>query len=72
MISTSKIMKIIAIKKNCMENGIRAKLKKLNPHSNGIIFSCILFLFFEIIIDKLIRTRVTVNLVKATNKNIII
>lgn len=66
MISTSKIMKIIAIKKNCIENGIRAKLKKLNPHSNGIIFSRMLFLFLEIIKDRVIRITVTINLVKDT------
>lgn len=68
MISTSKIIKIMAIKKNCMENGIRAKLKKLKPHSNGIIFSRILFLFFEIKIEIAIRAIVTVNLVKIKEK----
>jgi hypothetical protein len=38
-ISTSKIKKIIAIKKNRIENGVREELKGLNPHSNGDIFS---------------------------------
>lgn len=57
-------MKIIAIKKNCMEKGIREKLKKLNPHSNGIIFSRNLFLFLEIVREINIKIAVTVNLVK--------
>lgn len=39
-ISTSKIRKIIAIKKNRIEKGIREELRGLNPHSNGEIFSC--------------------------------
>lgn len=39
-ISTSKIKKIIAIKKNRMENGIRDEFKGLNPHSKGEVFSC--------------------------------
>lgn len=38
-ISTSKIKKIIAIKKNRIEKGIREELKGLKPHSNGDIFS---------------------------------
>ena len=39
-ISTSKIKKIIAIKKNRIEKGFREELKGLNPHSKGEIFSC--------------------------------
>jgi len=57
-------MKIIAIKKNCIENGIRAKLKKLNPHSNGIVFSRSLLLFFDTINEINIKIIVTINLVK--------
>lgn len=38
-ISTSKIKKIIAIKKNRIEKGIREEFKGLNPHSNGDNFS---------------------------------
>lgn len=72
IISTSKMIKIIAIKKNCIENGIRAKLKKLNPHSNGIIFSRSLFLFFETKREIVIRIKVTVNLVKIEKKMMII
>jgi hypothetical protein len=72
MISTSKMMKIIAMRKNCMENGIRAKLKKLNPHSKGIIFSRILFLFFEIVRERDINIVVTISLVKVIIKRVII
>lgn len=45
-ISTSKIKKIIAIKKNRIENGIRDELRGLNPHSKGEIFSCSKLFFF--------------------------
>jgi hypothetical protein len=38
-ISTSKIRKITAIRKNRSENGIRADLLGSNPHSNGDLFS---------------------------------
>jgi hypothetical protein len=38
-ISTSKIKKIIAIKKNRKEKGSRDELKGSNPHSNGELFS---------------------------------
>jgi len=70
IISTSKTIKIMAIKKNCIEKGIRAKLKKLNPHSNGIAFSRNLFLFFEIDIEINIKIIVTVNEVKIIKKKI--
>jgi hypothetical protein len=38
-ISTSKIKKIIVIKKNRIENGIREEFIGSNPHSNGEVFS---------------------------------
>jgi len=38
-ISTSKIRKIIAIKKNRKEKGNRDELKGSNPHSKGDDFS---------------------------------
>jgi len=47
-ISTSKIMKITAIKKNRDENGSRAEFFGSNPHSNGDLFSRSSFIFFEI------------------------
>jgi hypothetical protein len=45
-ISTSKIKKIIAIKKNRIEKGSREEEKGLNPHSNGESFSCSIKDFF--------------------------
>ena len=39
VISTSKIRKIIAIKKNRRENGRRAEPRGSNPHSKGELFS---------------------------------
>lgn len=47
-ISTSKIMKITAIKKNRDENGRRAEFLGSNPHSNGDLFSRSSLIFFEI------------------------
>ena len=44
-ISTSKMRKIIAIKKKKKEKGIREELKGLNPHSKGDIFSRIILDF---------------------------
>jgi len=37
-ISTSKIIKITAIRKNCDEKGNRAEFFGSNPHSNGELF----------------------------------
>jgi len=39
VISTSKIKKITAIKKKCIENGKRASLLGSKPHSNVDTFS---------------------------------
>lgn len=49
VISTSKIKKITAIRKNWRENGIRADDLGSNPHSNGDLFSRSANVFFEII-----------------------
>lgn len=49
VISTSKIKKIIAIKKNWIEKGSRACLFGSNPHSKGLFFSRSIKVFFEII-----------------------
>jgi hypothetical protein len=63
-ISTSKIMKITAIKKNRDENGSRAEFFGSNPHSKGDLFSRSSLIFFEIRVAKIIiaadRIRVTV------------
>lgn len=47
-ISTSKIMKITAIRKNRDEKGSRAEFFGSNPHSNGDLFSRSSLFFFEI------------------------
>ena len=47
VISTSKIRKITAIKKNRSENGIRADPLGSKPHSNGEFFSRSLIVFFD-------------------------
>jgi hypothetical protein len=48
VISTSKIKKIIVIKKNRIEKGIRDEFIGSNPHSKGEIFSRSNKVFFEI------------------------
>lgn len=53
-ISTSKIMKITAIKKNRDEKGSRAEFLGSNPHSNGDLFSRSSFIFFEISVARII------------------
>ena len=46
-ISTSKIRKIIVIKKNRIENGIRDEFIGSNPHSKGDLFSRSVIVFFD-------------------------
>lgn len=53
-ISTSKIKKIIVIKKKCSENGIRAEDFGSNPHSKGDDFSRSIKDFFDSKIDNII------------------
>ena len=52
MISTSKIRKIIAIRKKRREKGRRADPLGSNPHSNGELFSRSIMVFFDRIEDK--------------------
>lgn len=66
-ISTSKIKKIIAIKKNRIEKGNREEFNGLNPHSKGEIFSCSKKFFFLRIEDK----NITINEIKKIIKEII-
>lgn len=54
-ISTSKIRKIIVIKKKCNEKGIRARHFGSNPHSNVEHFSRSSRDFFEIIKEIIIK-----------------
>lgn len=63
-ISTSKIRKITAIRKNRNENGIRADLFGSNPHSKGDLFSRSSIDFFDSI--------VAINIIIVDNRRIII
>lgn len=63
-ISTSKIKKIIAIKKNRIEKGNREEFIGLNPHSKGESFSRSVIFFFL----KIVESIITIN---AINKIII-
>jgi hypothetical protein len=55
-ISTSKIIKITAIRKNRDEKGSRAEFFGSNPHSNGDLFSRSSLIFFEISVANIIMT----------------
>ena len=70
--STSKIIKIIEIKKNRKVKGNRALNFGLNPHSNGLIFSIIKIFFF---LNNLPISKITIdkiNEIKKTNIKYII
>jgi hypothetical protein len=66
-ISTSKIRKITAMRKNRSENGRRADLFGSNPHSNGDLFSRSSMIFLDssdvIIMITVVSVRVTVTIV---------
>jgi len=55
-ISTSKIKKIIAIKKNCKEKGNREEDLGSNPHSKGELFSRSIIDFLDRIDANIITT----------------
>jgi hypothetical protein len=58
VISTSKIRKITAIRKNRSENGIRAELNGENPHSKAEDFSrslLVLYLIVDAMVIKIIE-----------------
>lgn len=59
-ISTSKIKKIIAIKKNRIENGSRAEFMGSNPHSKGDDFSRSIVAF----LDRAEARPITITLIK--------
>lgn len=59
-ISTSKMMKIIAIRKNRRENGSREEDLGSNPHSNGDLFSRSIIVFFDNILLNIITAEVIV------------
>lgn len=54
VISISKIKNIMAVKKNCNENVIRALVLGVNPHSNGEFISRFINFFLEISIASII------------------
>ena len=53
--STSKTKKMTAIRKKCLENGIREDSIGSNPHSKGEFFSRSIILFIEITYNKIIK-----------------
>jgi hypothetical protein len=65
-ISTSKTMKIIAIRKNRDENGSRAEFLGSNPHSKGDLFSRSSLFFFQIKVVRYITPFDTVIVVAVT------
>jgi len=80
-ISTSKIRKMIVIRKNWIENGIREEFKGSNPHSKGEFFSWSFCIFFDkkeakiiiiiemIIIKKDIKNKLIINYTKIFRPN---
>lgn len=62
-ISTSKIKKIIAIKKNRIEKGSRAELIGSNPHSNGDDFSRSTITFLARIDARVITTLLIIKII---------
>jgi hypothetical protein len=66
-ISTSKIKKIIAIKKNRIEKGRREEFIGLNPHSNGDNFSRSEIFFFPKIEDRAITIKAIIKMIEAIN-----
>lgn len=60
VISISKIKKIIAIKKNCIEKGNRGDEDGSNPHSKGEFFSRSKIVFF----DNSVANNITINEIK--------
>lgn len=64
-ISTSKIKKIIAIKKNRIEKGRREEFIGLNPHSNGESFSRSEIFFFPRIVDRAITIKAIIKMIQA-------
>lgn len=70
MISTSKIRKIRATKKNRMEKGSRAENLGVNPHSNGLNFSRSSLIFFLRSIPSASSKKEIKKIIKKTKKKI--
>jgi hypothetical protein len=64
-ISTSKIKKIIAIKKNRIEKGRREEFIGLNPHSNGESFSRSVIFFLPKIVERAITMKAIIKIIQA-------
>lgn len=71
-ISTSKIRKIIVIKKNRIEKGIREEFIGSNPHSNGDVFSRSFIDFLESNLARYITTIATIMIIKPMKYKVII
>lgn len=71
-ISTSKIRKITAIRKNRKEKGSREELLGSNPHSKGDLFSRSIIVFFDKIDAKIITITTIVAKINAMIEMIII
>lgn len=71
-ISTSKIKKIIVIKKNRIEKGIREEFKGSNPHSKGEIFSRSKIIFLDRIVANIITIKEIVKIIAVIIKRFII
>lgn len=64
-ISTSKIKKIMAIKKKRIEKGSREEFMGLKPHSNGDNFSRSEIFFFLKIEERSITIKATIKIIHA-------
>ena len=64
-ISTSKIKKIIAIRKNRIEKGSREEFIGLNPHSKGDSFSRSEIFFFPKIVERPITIKAIMKMIQA-------
>lgn len=65
-ISTSKIRKIMATRKNWRENGSREEDFGSNPHSKGDLFSRSIIVFF----DKIVANTITIIEINIINEPI--
>jgi hypothetical protein len=71
-ISTSKIKKIIAIKKNRIEKGMREEFNGSNPHSKGDVFSRSLIIFFDKIEARTITILEIIKIINEINNKFMI
>lgn len=72
VISTSKIRNTTAIRKKWREKGIRGEFIGSNPHSNGLVFSRSILVFFEMIDARVIMADAIINVILVIDIIIII